>query len=75
MNDNVVTLPWDYFLTNYERDLLNLTTEDALSKYPEISKTDLETQKAILQENQAVFTSEMDKIAPACESVFKIHSS
>ena len=75
MNDNVEALPWDYFLTNYERDLLNLTTEDALSKYPEMSRSDLEKQKAILQENQAVFTTEMDKIAPACENVLKIHSS
>lgn len=75
MSDKVSALPWDYFLTVYERDLLILATEDALSKYPDMSRTDLETQRAILQENQAVFTREMDKIAPTCEIILKIHSS
>lgn len=34
-------LPWDYFLTQYERDLLTLTVEAMLKKYPLISKNEV----------------------------------
>jgi hypothetical protein len=64
-------LPWDYFLTNYERSLLNLTAEDAMSKYPKISRAEIDAERAILQENQAAFTREMDKGAMVCQNLIK----
>lgn len=37
-DDEPEELPWDYFLTDYERDLLALTLEEALTKYSRVSK-------------------------------------
>ena len=34
-------LPWDYFLTNYERDLLKLALEEVLKKYNLISQAEV----------------------------------
>lgn len=41
MGNKEEQLPWDYFLTNYERDLLRLQTEDMMRKYPDMSQTQL----------------------------------
>jgi hypothetical protein len=48
-------LPWDYFLTEYERDLLQLLIEDAMRKYPSISQEQMESDLIRIQENQATF--------------------
>lgn len=55
MADENELLPWDYFLTDYERDLLRLPIEDALRKYPSISREQMESDLAKIQENQAHF--------------------
>lgn len=41
MADKNEPLPWDYFLTNYERDLILLPLEEAGLKYPLVSKKQL----------------------------------
>ena len=38
MDDKKEPLPWDYFLTNYEKDLLRLPMEEAIRKYPGVSR-------------------------------------
>jgi len=58
MADENEPLPWDYFLTAYERDLLRLPIEDALRKYPRISREQMESDLAKIQENQALFEQE-----------------
>lgn len=58
MADENELLPWDYFLTAYERDLLRLPIEDALRKYPRISREQMESDLAKIQENQALFEQE-----------------
>lgn len=55
MADENEPLPWDYFLTDYERDLLELPMEDALQKYPNISREQMETDLAKIQDNQDRF--------------------
>lgn len=37
MADEDEPLPWDYFLTDYERDLLQLPIEDVVLKYLNLS--------------------------------------
>ncbi len=51
MSDNCEILPWDYFLTNYERDLLQLTIEDAIQKYPNISPKQIDSDLIQLVES------------------------
>lgn len=55
MADENEPLPWDYFLTDYERDLLRLPIEDALRKYPGIGREQMESDLGKIQENQARF--------------------
>lgn len=55
MADENEKLPWDYFLTEYERDLLRLLIEDALRKYPSISREQMESDLGKILENQARF--------------------
>jgi hypothetical protein len=52
MDDKSKPLPWDYFLTNYERDLLRLPLEDAMRKYPEIERERVEADLIELKNNQ-----------------------
>jgi hypothetical protein len=56
MEDRNESLPWDYFLTNYERDLLNLHLEDAVRKYPEVSRQQIATDLEELIRNQEQFS-------------------
>ena len=58
MADENEPLPWDYFLTDYERDLLRLPIEDALRKYPDIRREQMESDLVKIQENQAHFEEE-----------------
>lgn len=55
MADENEPLPWDYFLTDYERDLLRLPIEDALRKYPGISRGQMESDVRKLTANQERF--------------------
>lgn len=55
MGDDHEALPWDYFLTNYERDLLKLTIEDAMQKYLNISQDQLLADQAKIRKMQADF--------------------
>lgn len=55
MADENEKLPWDYFLTEYERDLLRLLIEDALRKYPSNSREQMESDLGKILENQARF--------------------
>lgn len=55
MADENKKLTWDYFLTEYERDLLRLLIEDALRKYPSISREQMESDLGKILENQARF--------------------
>jgi hypothetical protein len=58
MDDKDEPLPWDYFLTDYERDLLRLAIEDAMQKYPGISREQMESDLVKIQEMQARFERE-----------------
>ncbi len=58
MDDKDEPLPWDYFLTDYERDLLRLPIEDAMRKYPAIGREQMESDLAKIQEMQASFEQE-----------------
>lgn len=64
MADENEPLPWDYFLTDYERDLLQLLIEDALQKYPEIGREQMESDLAKIQENQAHFEQDNGQNMP-----------
>lgn len=64
MADENEPLPWDYFLTNYERDLLRLPLEDALRKYPNISQEQMESDLTELREIQASFELENGQNMP-----------
>lgn len=55
MNDKSEPLPWDYFLTNYERDLLRLSLEEAFRKYPGLTREQAESDLAEIQKNQTSF--------------------
>ena len=58
MDNKKEPLPWDYFLTNYERDLLRLPIEETMRKYPAISREQMESDLVKIQENQASFKRE-----------------
>lgn len=64
MDDENEQLPWDYFLTDYERDLLRLPIEDALRKYPRISREQAEVDLGKIQEMQASFERENGQNMP-----------
>lgn len=55
MDDKNEPLPWDYFLTDYEKDLLHLPLKDAMRKYPEINGKQLEADVAAIRASQAGF--------------------
>ncbi len=58
MADENEPLLWDYFLTNYERDLLRMPLEDAMQKYPGIGREQMESDLAKMREMQASFELE-----------------
>lgn len=51
MDDNSKISPWDYFLANYERDLLRLPFEEALRKYPQLTREQVQSDLAELLKN------------------------
>lgn len=54
-DDELNALPWDYFLTNYERDLLTLTLEEMVRKNPNRPPDELKAEMEQLKISQAVF--------------------
>lgn len=58
MADENEPLPWDYFLTDYERDLLQMPLEDAMQKYPGINREQMESDLAKMREMRASFERE-----------------
>lgn len=54
-DDEPEELPWDYFLTNYERDLLTLTLEEMARKNPNKLPGDLKYEMEQLKISQAVY--------------------
>ncbi len=54
-DDEPENLPWDYFLTNYERDLLTLTLEEMVRKNPHKAIDELKAEMAEMMTSQAVF--------------------
>ena len=48
-------LPWDYFLTDYERDLLTLTLKEGLVKIQDKTADELKTEIEKMRERQYVF--------------------
>jgi hypothetical protein len=54
-DDEPEELPWDYFLTNYERDLLTLSIEEMVRKNPNIPPDDLKAEMEKLKISQAVY--------------------
>lgn len=55
MSDKSKPAPWDYFLTNYERDLLLLTPAEAVRKYPQISPWQLVADRELIRRSQGEF--------------------
>ena len=55
MGHKTEIVSWDYFLTNYERDLLRLPFEKALRKYPGLTRERVESDITELQKSQASF--------------------
>ena len=55
MDDKNEPLPWNYFLTNYEKDLLQLPIEETLRKYPGLTRERVESDLAEIQKSQASF--------------------
>ncbi|MBX7231409.1 MAG: hypothetical protein K1X29_04925 [Bdellovibrionales bacterium] len=55
MDDNHEPLPWDYFLTSYEKDLFLLPLEEALQKYPELSREQMTADHQELMKSQEYF--------------------
>lgn len=54
-DDGPEKLPWDYFLTNYERDLLTLTIEELVCKNPDMTTDELKADVEKMRECQGVF--------------------
>lgn len=52
MGNKSEILPWDYFLTTYERDLLQLPFEEALRKYPRLTREQALSDLIELQDSQ-----------------------
>ncbi|PIU01236.1 MAG: hypothetical protein COT74_01650 [Bdellovibrionales bacterium CG10_big_fil_rev_8_21_14_0_10_45_34] len=50
-------LPWDYFLSDYERDLLKMPIQDLVIKYPRISQEQIEAELITIRDNVAIFNS------------------
>lgn len=51
------TIPWDYFLTEYERDLIKNSIEVLIIKYPNIEPNILMGDKLFMEETQAIFNN------------------
>lgn len=54
-DDEPEALPWDYFLTTYERDLLTLTIEELVRKNPDKTTDELKADAEKMRELQDVF--------------------
>lgn len=54
-DDEPEKLPWDYFLNEYERDLLTLTLEEMACKNPDKTADELKSDLAQIEKSQAVF--------------------
>jgi hypothetical protein len=54
-DDEPQELPWDYFLNNYERDLLTLAPEDMVCKNPDRAPDEIKAEMERLRVSQAVF--------------------
>ncbi|MFZ3229893.1 MAG: hypothetical protein WA160_06800 [Pseudobdellovibrio sp.] len=52
MDDRNEPVEWDYFLTNYERDLLSLSFEETILKYSGISREQMIIDLQDLLKNQ-----------------------
>lgn len=52
-------LPWDCFLTNYERDLLTLTIEEMARKNPDKTPEELKVEMEKMIASQAVFIAKI----------------
>ena len=48
-------LPWDYFLTEYERDLLTLTLEERVRKNPDKTAEELKLEMTQMAASQSIF--------------------
>lgn len=59
MADENEPLPWDYFLTAYERDLILLDIEDIMQKYPWLSQEQIQRDFLQVIENTGI---SMDKL-------------
>jgi len=55
MDDKSEPLPWDYFLSEYERDLLRIPIEEAMRKYPGISREQMTDDLRELVQNHEQF--------------------
>lgn len=55
MDDRNEPVEWDYFLTNYERDLLQMSIEDAMRKYPCMSMENMAEDLHELMQNHQQF--------------------
>jgi hypothetical protein len=54
-DDEPEILPWDYFLTNYERDLLTLTLDGLVRKNPDKTADEIKAEMEKMRTSQAVF--------------------
>lgn len=54
-DDEPEILPWDYFLTNYERDLLTLTLDGLVRKNPDKTADEIKAEMEKMKTSQAVF--------------------
>lgn len=54
-DDEPERLPWDCFLTEYERDLLTLTLEELACKNPDKTPDELQAEMEEMKAGQSVF--------------------
>lgn len=54
-DDEPEVLPWDYFLTKYERDLLKVNFEELVRKNPKMNPEDLKSQMEQMRAGQVIF--------------------
>ncbi len=54
-DDEPEALPWDYFLTNYERDLLTLTLGELVRKNPDKTADELKAEVEKMRASQGHF--------------------
>lgn len=54
-DDKPEPLPWDYFLTEYERDLLTLTIEEIARKNPNKSTEEIMAEMNKMRVSQSIF--------------------